>query len=201
MSRQKKAVKQAAKGKAEAEEFIAKKVDDAVKRTRKSKPETLCTLEDIVRERDDRGLSWAQVAANLSLGSPGGARAAYTRLTGRHHSESNPTIKRSGAAKSISGSRRKMNQRVWDDDSDQDEIIEAVTHHDILIERVFRGMVLPEEWLHVCRISKFTFDGPQEELVMHCYVKEQCECKLKNPNDADVGRARAFRVRDIKAVM
>lgn len=201
MSRQKKAVKQAAKGKQEAEEFIATKVDEAVKRTRKSKPETLCSLEDIVRERDERGLSWAQVAANLNLGSPSGARAAYTRLTGRHHSESNPTIKRSGVSKTASGARRRMNALEWDDDTDQDLIIEAVTHHDINVQRVFRGMELPEEWLHVCRISKFTFDGPEEELVMHCYVKEQCECRLKNPNDSDVGRARAFRVRDIKAVI
>lgn len=202
MGRQTKQVKQAQREAQRAEAFIANATTDAVKRTRKAKPETLCTAEDIVRERDERGHSWAQVAANLGLGSPGAARSAYTKLTGKPHNESNPELRRAGKnTKSASGARRKIQGVLWDDDTDQDEIIAALTHHDVLVQRTVRGMELPDEWVHVCRIARFTFDGPDEELVAHVFTKEQCECRLKDPRDADTGVARAFRVRDMKELL
>lgn len=80
-----------------------------------------CTAEDIIRERDERGLSWAQVAKNLDLKSPGAARAAYTKLTGRPHTES---VMQGRAARGtgVRATNRKTAAPEWGDDSDQDEI-------------------------------------------------------------------------------
>lgn len=162
------------------------------------------TAEQIVAERDGKGLSWAQVAANLDLKSPSAARAAYTALTGKPHTESVMTGRaRSGTARTITGKRRKTMAAMWNDDSDQDEIIEAITHKSIRVVREFRGIELPEEIVHVNRIVRFAFDGPDHDgpLVIHFYSKDVCECSVKDPKDADTGRARTFRVADIKEVL
>lgn len=200
MSRQATKDRQAAREVARAEEFIA----DASKRTRVAKPETMCTAEQIVEQRDVKGLSWKQVATNLGLGSPSGARSAYTRLTGKPHTESNPELKRAHkGATSASGSRRRMNEVQWDDDTDQDVIIEAITHRDIRVVRSMRGLELPEEWVHVSRIERFVFEGEEEYLVVRLFTKESgyCECRVKPGVDPEYGTARAFRVRDIRETM
>lgn len=201
MSRQTTKDRKAAREAARADAFIAAAVGSA-KRTRTAKPETLCTAEQIVEERDRKGLSWAQVAANLGLGSPGAARSAYSKLTGRPHTESNPTIQRAHkGATTAGGTRRAVRSVSWDDDADQDEIIAAITHHDVRIVRTFRDLPLPDEWLHICRIERFAYEGPNDELTVRVYTKEACECRLKDPRDADTGRARAFRVSDIAEVL
>lgn len=89
--------------------------------TRRSKNQPWpCTAEDLIRERDEKGLSWKQVSTNLDLGNPSAARRAYTELTGRHHSDSQPIVKR--APKGHNNTGRKMFQPMWNDDSDQAEI-------------------------------------------------------------------------------
>jgi hypothetical protein len=55
--------------------------------TDKKKAAAPCTKEDLVRLRDTEQNSWAKVAQALGLGSPGGARRAYTALV-RPHTES-----------------------------------------------------------------------------------------------------------------
>lgn len=200
MSRQATKDRKAAREVAKAEEFIA----EAAKRTRVAKPETMCTVEQIVDQRDVKGLSWRQVAVNLGLGSPAAARSAYSRLTGRSHTESSPELKRAHkGATTASGSRRRMNEVQWDDDTDQDIIIEAMTHKDIRVVRTVRGMTLPDEWAHVSRIERFAFEGEEECLVVRVFTKEaaHCECRIKPGVDPDYGVARAFRVRDIKETM
>lgn len=47
----------------------------------------VCTKEDLIRVRDTEQKSWAKVAQELGLGSPGAARRAYT-LAVRPHTES-----------------------------------------------------------------------------------------------------------------
>jgi hypothetical protein len=47
----------------------------------------LFSAEDIARLRDTEQLSWAKVATALDLGSPGGARRAYSLMV-RPHTES-----------------------------------------------------------------------------------------------------------------
>lgn len=84
----------------------------------KAPKELTITKEDIIRERDERKLSWAQVARNLELGNPGAARKAYAELTGRSHKDSKPIVQR--APKGI-GNRR-TETPLWDDDTDQEEI-------------------------------------------------------------------------------
>lgn len=200
MSRQTTKDRKTARESQRAEEFIA----EAAKRTRVAKPETLCTVEQIVEQRDVKGLSWKQVATNLSLGSPSAARSAYTRLTGKPHTESNPELNRAHrGATTATGSRRRMNEQEWDDDTDQDVIIEAITHRDIRVVRNMRGLDLPEEWVHVSRIERFVFEGEEECLVVRLFSKERayCECSVKPGVDPEYGTARAFRVRDIKETM
>ena len=149
-----------------AEDFIAEATEAALtaepkpKRTRRKKGEWPCTAEDVVRERDQRGLSWAQVAANLGLGGPGQARTAYAELTGRNHQDSQPLIKR--APKGTA--RRKVNAPEWDDDSDQ-EAIEASLNGAWLEESGSGATYQPARWSgsaiqvrHQMRGSEFTWD-------------------------------------------
>jgi hypothetical protein len=177
------AKRQAKKAKAEvakAEEFIEAEGTKAKARATKA---PACTEEQIVNERDGKGLSWKQVAINLDLGSPGAARRMYTQLTGRHHSESQMTGKR--AARGSASTGRKLTNPEWNDDSDQDEITDKLQgvwvepigevgsknyvpgHYSgsrIVVTRKLRGSEETyDEELRVARVVSFTFgkDGDQ----------------------------------------
>lgn len=106
---------------AKAEEFIETATEAATngKPKRKRGGEWPCTADEIVAERDSKGLSWAQVAINLNLGSPGQARKAYGDLTGRPHHTSQMTGKRASRA---AAAGRKVDSPGWNDDTDQGEI-------------------------------------------------------------------------------
>jgi hypothetical protein len=202
VSLQSKSIRATEKGTAMAEAFIALAVEETVKRTRAKEP--TCTAEQIVEQRDTLRLGWRQVAANLELGSPGAARRAYTKLTGRPHNESAPVQRRSArSTTSAAGTRLRTSAPQWDDDSDQDEIMEAITHRDITVARVAKGIAFPDETVHVSRIIRFAFDGPEQDgdLVVHVYTKHLCQCRLADKRDADTGVARTFRVADIKEVI
>lgn len=116
MSRQSRRIKV----EAQAAEEVEQRMETAVKQ--RSRKELAITAEDIVRERDERGLSWAQVAKNLDLASPGAARSAYTKLTGRPHTESQMQGRRAPRGTGVRSTNRKTVGVQWDDDSDQDEI-------------------------------------------------------------------------------
>lgn len=58
----------------------------------------VCTKEDLIRVRDTEQKSWAKVAEELRLGSPGAARRAYT-LSVRPHTESKLVSIGGGTAK------------------------------------------------------------------------------------------------------
>lgn len=188
---------------AKAEEFIEQATEEV--KTRRKRGEYTCTKEDIERERDERGLSWKQVAVNLGLGSPGAARKAYSDLTGRPHNTSNPVVNR--APRGSGSSTVALLTPLWDDDSDQDEIIEKVQGEWIpesgsgktYVPGHFRGSTITvrrkslytqneyEETLRVSRIDKFAYDGKNEDgpLVVHLV--------------GDTG-FRCFKVTDIVAV-
>lgn len=154
------------KAKVKVDAMIEEKVD-AIKRRRLTPDSLPCTAEDVVRERDEKGLSWAQVAANLGLGNPSAARKAYTLLTGKPHSSSNPIINRSSGG-GWKG-RKATHSPLWDDDSDQDEIIEMVTGRVIFVVRDYKGTKWEEE-MFVDRVAAFSFgkDGDQP-LTMEFY--------------------------------
>jgi hypothetical protein len=151
-----------------------------------------CTAEDVVRERDERGLSWKQVAINLELGSPSAARTAYTRLTGRPHNESNTEVKRAPRLPKsvVRAERRKTLHPKWTDDSDQDEIIERIDGSVIVVRRVFRKIELPEERIAVGRIDSFRFDGANQDGPL-------CVTII----DRETSASRTFRVADIVEVL
>ena len=163
---------------------------DPPAKLRKHKAEDYAfTAEDIKKLRDEVGLSWRQVAVNLDLGSPGAARKAYTTLTGRDFKESAMTGRRTktlmGSAKT---NTRKVYAPVWDDDSDQDEIIERLKGARIFVVREVKGLQLQEE-LVVQRVVKMSWDGKDEDgpLAVTFYEREG-------------GGARTVRVQDIKEV-
>jgi hypothetical protein len=147
--------------------------------TRKRREITI-SAEQIIDERDTKGLSWRQVALNLDLGTPGAARAAYTQLTGKPHNTSIMAGKRAPRGSRFQLS--KTNSPNWNDDSDQDEIIEklrtcepnlsdrakCVQGVTITVKRDIGGMKYDEE-MTVHRLIKFTYDGKEEEgpLVVH----------------------------------
>ena len=150
------------------------------------------TAEEITRQRDELGLSWRQVAVNLDLSGPSAARTAYTALTGRPHHESLMTGKRAstrGQMGSAKMSTRKVDAPTWDDDTDQDEIIERLTGSRIIVRRTVRDATPLEEDILVGRIVRFTFDGPNGDgpLVVHF-------------NDRETMVRRSVRVADIKEV-
>lgn len=123
MSRQTTKRRLAERETAKAEEFI----EDAVEKVRTRRPRTAAdydfTSDDIIRERDHKGQSWRKVAQVLGLGNPGAARTAYTILTGVKHNESQPLVKRQPKG-SFSG--KGVDKPGWDDDTDQDVIIERM---------------------------------------------------------------------------
>jgi hypothetical protein len=167
----------------------------------KRNKELVISKDQIIEERDIKGLSWRQVAINLNLTTPGAARSAYTKLTGRSHTESvMPEGKR--ARRGTGFERKRRFAPNWNDDSDQDEIIErletchpkpneprhcvpgrtiVVTHrpHTISLKKTF------EEEVTIHRIIKFTYEGPLEEEL----VVQVISCEDKS--------FRSFRVKDI----
>lgn len=167
--------------------------------------ELTITEADIVRERDERGLAWKQVAINLGLGNPGAARRAYAELTGRPHDSSQPLLARAPRG---SGARQTLTP-LWDDDSDQADI-EAKLNGPWVEEsgegknykpghwagsfiKVRRSVVRPErtlDWedeLEVARTAAFTY-GPEGDQPLQVTVF------AKN------GASHTFRVSDILAV-
>ncbi len=86
----------------------------------------------------------------------------------------------------------------WKDDTDQDEIIQSITHLDILVRRSLRGMQLPDLLVHVSRVDAFQFEDTG--LAVTVYTKEICPCRTRDDKETDFGRARTFRVCDIKEI-
>jgi len=164
-----------------------------------------CTAEAIIKERDERRLSWKQVAVNVGLDNPGQARAAYAELTGRNHATSAPIVQR--APKGLGG--RRTETPVWDDDTDQGVIearlngpwVEAAGEGKnyrpahwagsaIKVQRSVKGREWFEEFI-VSRAESFTY-GPEGDQPLQVTV-------LADNSD----RARGFytfRVKDILAV-
>lgn len=97
--------------------------------------------DDIIRERDENGLSWANVAKVLELGNPSTARAAYTALTGKPHTASTmpgraAVTHRSGVKTAASMVKPRRNFAPgWDRDTDPQEIVNAVVGHTISVRR------------------------------------------------------------------
>lgn len=150
------------------------------------------TAEDITQLRDVQGLAWRQVAVNLGLDSTFAARRAYRTLTGKAPSESKPeNVRRvrSNGIGTVKGSTRKVHAVQWDDETDQDHIIELLGNGArILIQREVKG-VRQEEDLTIGRLVKLTWDGKDESgpLVAHF-------------TDRETGGMRSVRIADIKEV-
>jgi len=201
---QRQRIKAEKKEAAAAEAKVAAEVDKAKRRARAK--EAAVTAEQITEERDGKGLSWAQVAANLDLGSPGAARRIYTQLTGRPHTESVMTGRRATRGTGARSTGRKLHHPHWHDESDQDEIINALQkewipakgdgkdyvpgHYQgstIVVERKgYNGTTFAEE-VQVARVHKLAFEGPKEHLVVHL-------------GDRTSGAFRAFLVSEIVSV-
>lgn len=189
-ARQKQRIKKEKVAKAQAAAKVEEAVEEVKSKRTRSK-ELTCTAEDIIRERDERGLSWRQVATNLDLGSPGAARAAYTKLTGIPHNESQPKVNR--APRGSSTATRKVQAPGWNDETDQDEIIERLqgpwiesTKKDepghyrgsvILVRRNTYGHAYEEE-VRIERVIKFAFDGKDEDgpLLVHVWTGQAHRC-------------------------
>ncbi len=159
------------------------------------------TAEAITAQRDGAGRSWAIVAKNLGLASPGAARNAYTLLTGRPHHES-------GLGKRAprgSGAARKVDAPAWHDDSDQTAIEERLngtwveetgsgasyvparwTGSNITVARTLAGGTYNEE-VRVCRTLAFSYGKGGDQPLQVDIV-------------ADNGATRTFRVADIAEV-
>jgi hypothetical protein len=142
------------------------------------------TAEAISALRDAQGLSWRQVATNLDLANPGQARKAYATLTGKDYRDTETTTRTKAVG--IGGSVRKFFSPQWDDDSDQDEIIERLTRAVIIVSRNVKGVPFEEE-IKVDKVSRLTWDGAAEELCVHF-------------TDFDNGAARSILVKHIKEV-
>lgn len=185
------AARRAAQLRKEAEERVSQgETPDPPKKQRNTKPSDYAfSAEEITRLRDEVGLSWRQVAVNLELGSPGAARKAYTSLTGKDYKDSAMTGRRArttmGSAKA---STRKVYAPVWDDDSDQDQIIEQLTGARIIVQREMKGVTMEED-LIVGKVRRLTWDGPEQDgpLTVHFTTR-------------DNGGMRSVRVQDIKEV-
>lgn len=148
-----------------------------------------CTAEDIIRERDELAQSWRKVGEVLGLGSPGNARAAYTALTGKPHTESSPIVRQrapraDGAPRARRGSAPKKVTRdpKWHDDSNQDEIAAKMEGALITLERAGG-----REEIRVQRVIEFEFNK-KDELMVHfrdalnsgwrtCYVRDIVEVR------------------------
>lgn len=169
------------------------------------------TEADIRRERVERGLSWRQVAINLSLKSPDAARKAWVALTGTPHNTTETTSRkptvRGNAPAGVNGASKTLTP-MWDTkyidslddeglDRFQDEVKDTITGKSITLERVLRSITIPEETLRVMRVERFTFEGPNEDLVVHVYEDRTTGTGKER---ATIGVARSIRVRDIRVV-
>lgn len=173
----------------EAEASAEPEAATSTPKRRKAQEGYTFTAADIIRARDEQGLSWRQVAVNLNLGSPSAARSAYTALTGKHHSESQMTGKRAssrGTVGTVKSNTRKVYAPEWTDESDQDEIIERLQGSRITVTRTIKGTTTEEELL-VGRVRKLTWDGKAEHLCVH-FV------------DRETGGTRSVLVQDIQEV-
>lgn len=155
------------------------------------------TAEDIVRERDEHGLSWRQVAVNLDLANPGQARKAYKELTGVDHKQSKPEVKRDTAMGTEPGnvkmrSGRKILRPEWHDDlteEEQLELIDRLTRSRITVVRTIKGGIEVPEEIRTGKVHGLTYetDDGNAGLTVHL-------------TDEHSGGRRSFRVQDIKAV-
>jgi hypothetical protein len=100
------------------------------KREIKEEPGYSFTAEEIVDARDFQGMSWAQVAEHFNLFGPSGkpyfraAKRAYADLTGTDYASLGSTNGKAGAPRASKKNRtRSIN---WNDDTDQDEIEQAL---------------------------------------------------------------------------
>lgn len=147
--------------------------------------------KDIERERDERGLSWRQVATNLGLGSPATARKAYTALTGRPHNEktqfaSNVT-RNTGEMGSSKGRTKKTYLVDWNDETDHEEIRSRCTGARLVVDLSFKDITHEEE-VRVRTVGPIYFDDSGfGDLVLDIV-------------DADTGATRTFKACDIKEV-
>lgn len=186
------------KAEAKAAQEVEATMDTAVQETkqrRKRAPLTI-TAEEIRRERDARGLSWAQVAKNLNLPSPRAAHMAYVRLTGE---DSKGQGKRTMTGFGVRSTKTFAVQ--WDDDSDQDEIEERL--NGAWVEEAGSGKdYRPGHWSGSLIIVQRKY-GVEEVKVGHC------KAFTFGPNDdkpltvevkSDQGAYRAFYVKDILEV-
>lgn len=189
MSTQAKRMRLEKKANAKTDANLAEKLERA--KAKAARAESPVTAEDLIRERDTKGLSWKQVAVNLDLGSPGHARTLYTKLTGKAHNESALGKRAPRLPKGVvRGTARKTHSVQWDDDTDQDEIIEKLDGSVVVVNRSVRGMAMPEERVVVGRIVGFRFDG-----------KDQDGPLVVTVIDKETSAARSFRVADITEVV
>lgn len=166
------------------------------KRKRRASTEAWpCTAEQIKEERDLKGYSWRQVAKNLGLDNPGQARKAYTELTGIHHSDSNPVTNRAPKGSMTRGGRAVTNPK-WDDESDQDEILERLEDATITVRRERYGFTFDEDVI-VFRVVEIFYDGKDETGPLAVTVAQQVGERPKSRRGVPV---RTFRVSDIVAV-
>lgn len=142
------------------------------------------TADAISALRDVQGLSWRQVATNLDLANPGQARKAYAELTGKDYHATETTTRTKAVG--LTGTVRKFFSPQWDDESDQDEIIERLTRAVIVVQRTLKGTDFQEE-IKVGTVTRLTWDGSAEELCVHF-------------TDYDNGGQRSILVKNIKEV-
>jgi hypothetical protein len=165
------------------------------KRRPASEPYTF-TAEAIIEQRDTKGLSWRQVALNLELPGPSSARIAYGKLTGRSHTESNPVVNRAPKGSMTKGGKRVV-ELNWDDDTDQDEIIERLENSFITVRREYRGIDCSED-VHVKRVLRLSYDGKDHDGQLCVTVVQLVESDRRKVYVP--GPTRTFAVADIANV-
>jgi hypothetical protein len=203
MAHQTTATKRAKAEAAKAEEFIEEAVTKASRR--KKGAGWPCTAEDIIRERDTKGLSWRQVALNLDLGGPGQARKAYTDLTGTPHYNSQPIVRRAPRG---SVSDRKVDSPGWNDDSDQ-ETIEERLNGTWVPESGSGKDWRPAHWSGSQIVVRRTIPRTERTFDEEVYVRQVTEFTYGKKGDQPLqvwvstdpaGAMRCFRVADIVEV-
>lgn len=182
------------KEKQKAEDYISKKITEMVMEPKtKRKPPVRkpsepwvklgITAEDIVKARDTQGLSWRDTATTLGLANPGQARKAYAALTGKAH---NASVMTGRKARRGSGGSAHVTRPEWNNDSDPEEIAEAIHERRLLIESASGPQFEPEE-IHVRHVRKFLEFGKSGQKVD--LAVEVC--------DGKTGQTRTIRVQRI----
>jgi len=141
------------KEKQKAEAFIEQAKTKVTRNRKRSEPwvELGLTEEQIVQARDKQGLSWRDVATTLGLANPGQARKAYEALTGRPH---NSSVMTGPKAKRGTGGSKVVLKPEWNNESDPQEIADAIDGRLLIVESPSGAEFEPEE-LHVYRILGF----------------------------------------------